>query len=250
LKRNDYICAHLTFCFIIMHQQNNMKYKLIPTIFLMACTVLVSAQITVTCTPSTVRSNVPFDTLEVIGHIVVKNTATTAKTFQWVRTVNNQTQGWTNAVCDRNLCYLPNVGSQSFTLDPNQEGILDVHVAPNRIVGMASIDIKVTETGNNTNTVTARYLFNQVSGIREVDRAAIKIYPNPAKEYFIISDNDYVSIVNIYNIVGRLVKTVHVANGLRIDVSDMADGIYLVRMQTIGGVTVKTVKLNKQSNKA
>ncbi|MBO4581965.1 MAG: T9SS type A sorting domain-containing protein [Bacteroidales bacterium] len=77
--------------------------------------------------------------------------------------------------------------------------------------------------------------------IVENELAAANIYPNPANNVLNISDVENADI-NIYAINGQLVKSLGNANGnVQIDLSDMAAGMYIVRMQN--GKSVRTEKI-------
>lgn len=93
------------------------------------------------------------------------------------------------------------------------------------------------------------YTFSKViSNVQEVDQYSdlISIFPNPTEDLININiegDNLLIDQVTIYNALG---KEVLITNDTRqaIDLSDLADGIYLVKISTDKGLVTKRVTKN------
>lgn len=70
------------------------------------------------------------------------------------------------------------------------------------------------------------------------------MYPNPAKNVLNISAKESISNVQMFNILGRSVKSFSVNNtSTSLDVSDLSSGVYLVKYESAGKVgTAKFVK--------
>ena len=72
---------------------------------------------------------------------------------------------------------------------------------------------------------------------------SVTLYPNPAKEYVDIHvDGDLnVTMMEVYDVYGKLINTVNVVeNPTRINVSNLANGMYFVRVTTEAGMVTKT----------
>jgi hypothetical protein len=72
---------------------------------------------------------------------------------------------------------------------------------------------------------------------------SVALYPNPAKEYVDIrvDGNLNVTMMEVYDVYGKLINTVNVVeNPTRINVSNLADGMYFVRVTTEAGMVTKT----------
>lgn len=68
--------------------------------------------------------------------------------------------------------------------------------------------------------------------INSISERMIKVYPNPASEYINIT-NAKNAKVNIYNIVGELIySTTSYSNNLYVNISDFAEGTYIVKIGT------------------
>jgi hypothetical protein len=206
----------------------------------------------VTINPFQISVNASLDSADVVARSIMINAANSTKTFTWTRTIVNVTSGWDIAVCDKDLCYLPIVSTRNITLSAGEQARMDIHAYPNRIRGQALVRLTVTEVGNATNTFTATYGFNTPVATRDLRNTQnIRVYPNPASDYFTLSDeSNTVEQITVYNILGRAVKTFKADDGLRYNISELPDGVYLVRMHSANGATVKTVKMNKIRAKA
>jgi hypothetical protein len=87
-------------------------------------------------------------------------------------------------------------------------------------------------TVHTTNVGIANHLENSVV-----------LFPNPAKEYIDVRiDGDVtVSAMEVYDVYGKLINTVIVTeNPTRINVSNLANGMYFVRVTTEAGAVTKT----------
>ena len=81
--------------------------------------------------------------------------------------------------------------------------------------------------------------------------STVKVYPNPASNTLYIMSSETVEQVSIYDISGRMLQqTTHavmssaVETSLTIDVSNLANGIYLVKVKTSQGEAVKRVVIS------
>jgi hypothetical protein len=229
-----------------------MKYFLLLLSNLIWCVPTAQAQ-NVTISPNPASKQVHADSADVYAHSLIKNNAATTKIFRWERIIRSATAGWDIAICDKNLCYLPSINTRDLTLTGGEEARMDVHIYPNRNVGAAVVEVKVTEVGNNANTVTSVYYFNTPVGTKDlVNKAAnVRIYPNPVIDYFsIIDDNNVVETVAIYNMIGRQVRTFKASEEAKYNIGDLPDGMYLIRFYSANGVMVKILRINKMRVRA
>ena len=75
-----------------------------------------------------------------------------------------------------------------------------------------------------------------------------KLFPNPAKDYINIKTQlvDEASIIEIYNIVGKSVKKLKTSSNYNsIDISDLANGLYILSIKSSNGITVQKFVKNK-----
>jgi Secretion system C-terminal sorting domain len=229
-----------------------MKYTLLFVLFL--TTILRGgAQVTMTLTPDVLNTGVLVDSFETRAKAVLKNTSTTTKKFTWTRTIKSMTSGWACLVCDKNLCWASTVNTpvDQIELAAGATSNMDVYIRPDKKAGAAVVELKIVEVGNETNTVTGKYNFSTTTRTKDLkDNNSLRIYPNPTVEYFQITDNDLVEKLVIYNIIGRQMRAYKAVEGTKYTVNDLPDGLYIIRLLSSNGATVKTVRLSKSRPKA
>ncbi len=85
-----------------------------------------------------------------------------------------------------------------------------------------------------------------ISDIKDVtSKAALKVYPNPAKDYFRISDISNVKRIEISNLVGQEVWAVDNPTTNIINIARLPQGVYLIKLYTDKN-TVSSLKISKQ----
>ncbi len=123
-------------------------------------------------------------------------------------------------------------------------------------------DIFFKNKNMQLNTFTKFYLlafFSWLNLLRGVAQNAqqtpsanqIRLFPNPATEFVILYDEtNSVEQLVFFNIVGKQVKQFKVSEGMRYQLGDIPDGIYLVRMVSHQGNIIKTIRISKLKVKA
>ncbi len=81
-------------------------------------------------------------------------------------------------------------------------------------------------------------------GIEEIAEIDAQVYPNPASENFRIVSKSQIDKVFIYTSEGKLISETAYQNGTSIDIKNLDQGIYFVKMQSAG--QFKTVRLIKK----
>lgn len=90
-------------------------------------------------------------------------------------------------------------------------------------------------------------LFGVAVQAQNSNKADLSVYPNPTTEYISVNDNnDAVSFVAIYNLVGKKVKEFEYTKGESLFVADLPKGMYLVQVQNRGREVLKTQKVDKR----
>jgi hypothetical protein len=88
------------------------------------------------------------------------------------------------------------------------------------------------------------YQIVEVSGIKNITRKDLHVYPNPATDFLYLSIQQPLSRIDIYNSIGQLV--ISDRNPLRkIDVSDLTSGIYMLNVTDQAGTVYQTKFLKK-----
>ncbi|NUN99063.1 MAG: T9SS type A sorting domain-containing protein [Saprospiraceae bacterium] len=190
----------------------------------------------------------------------ITNTSNQNISLKWNRTVINQPFEWETQVCDKNSCYLPAFNTNydpaagilvPVTLAPGASFDLLLHIFPNRTAGTGVFDIDISLTGKpetTISTVSFSTVVESISATTEVtNKTELKIFPNPAIDYFELVNNNLVDKVVIYNLIGRKIRTFDASNGRRYNISDIPSGIYLVGLLDEQNNLLKTLRLSKKT---
>ncbi len=180
----------------------------------------------------------------------VTNTSNTTKKFKWERTIPCNAPQWSSTVCDKNTCWGPNISSKTFSLNAGESGILLLHISPENKKGSAVFNIKVTDLADSTNTTTIKYIFNSdcTVGTHDVNNeiASLSLSPNPATEFIKITPTELVKHIEIYNLLGRKVRSFDYEEGKQYWINDLNQGMYLVSLSNEQYKPLKTIKLYKK----
>lgn len=84
---------------------------------------------------------------------------------------------------------------------------------------------------------------NNTSSYQSVD---IKVFPNPAIDYFQISNAQNISKAIVYNMFGKEVKVFnYITTSSQNNISDLRTGMYIIKMLDDKNKVIKSVKLQK-----
>ncbi|MCQ2188987.1 MAG: T9SS type A sorting domain-containing protein [Paludibacteraceae bacterium] len=88
----------------------------------------------------------------------------------------------------------------------------------------------------------SKLLVKEITGVDNTlsESQSISLYPNPASSEVFVSGIDGKQMVEIFSISGVLVKKVSVENGSAINISDLRQGVYIMK---VDGKTVKLCKI-------
>lgn len=208
----------------------------------------IAAQLSIEPNPAVVL-DIDVSEFDIVAHSIIKNETDEIKSFTWLRNVISIEDTWLSAVCDKNLCYLPHISTppQNFTLNPQEEGTLDVHIYPYSAEGSAIIEIIVTDVDNPENTITGTYYFNvSPTGNKERISNNIKFFPNPAREYIMIDYFEGLTTIEVFALDGKMVLTNHLISDNKVDISSLSQGTYILRMKDKNGRQLSSNVLMKK----
>jgi len=207
----------------------------------------VNAQTMLTLEPNPVSMVVKSNDLDVAGKASLKNNSKDTLIVKWSRKIENITQGWSSAVCDKNFCYIPTIDTMKLVLAPGEISNMDIHVYPMGISGSAKVTLRIEQVGSPDNFVSGAYFFNQTTPLKsDVEKDAIQLYPNPAPEYFMVTSPVVLGKIELYNITGDKAKVYYAYKNKRYYIDDVPSGIYMVRLLNLQQEIVKTVVLKKK----
>lgn len=76
--------------------------------------------------------------------------------------------------------------------------------------------------------------------------SSIEVFPNPATAYIGVNAPDQVSLIKVFNLVGRHMKTFVIAQDEKHYIGDLPRGMYLVQLVNHQDKVVTTKRLNKR----
>jgi hypothetical protein len=197
--------------------------------------------------PSTSVITVKTTDLDVAAKANLKNNSKDSIIVKWTRKIENITQGWSSAVCDKNFCYIPTIDTMRLLLGPGEISNMDIHIYPMGISGSAKVIVKMEQVGNPASSVTGTYLFNQTTPLKsDSDKSSIQLFPNPAGDYFMVNSPIVLGKIELYNITGEKAKTYYAYKDKRYYIDDLPAGIYMARLLNLSQEIVKTVVLKKK----
>ena len=148
-------------------------------------------------------------------------------------------------------------GKLYFTADNGTNGT-ELWVSDGTLVGTTMIEVNPTATSNISHLLVLNnelffaadagtvgkelyaYMDPALStNSFSLDKNAISLYPNPSKNYFELSGDASIQKVEVYSIQGQLVKSFKNENQYAI--SDLAKGIYIVKINATEGTLNKTL---------
>lgn len=110
--------------------------------------------------------------------------------------------------------------------------------------GHANIVSNIANVSNsvaiNKFSITVVEVPNPSLGIEDNASETIKIYPNPVSNYLSIDSKKNILSVELFDIKGAILKN-RLINGQSIDMTDLSSGIYVIKVETIEGVTIKKI---------
>lgn len=164
------------------------------------------------------------------------NVSTSNKILRWTSEIIYKPTGWVGLqVCDKNLCYTPNIKTRTIELAPGESTHLKGSMFPNDIDSCGLVKMKIQVDGSSTVEDSTYYIFESSTGacalanakqIEEVNK--VSIYPNPATGYIILDNKAPVYNVRIFSPNGMILTKYQVYNRNLIDISSLSSGVYYV----------------------
>ena len=200
-------------------------------------------------TPNPVMEWETISETELLGDATFKNDSNVDKTYTWTRTVMCETGNLQNWFCDPVFCYIPSVSTQTFTLGAGEEGPFQLHATfaspEDRAI---TVQIRVVEVGNETNAVDMMYELNScvISSTDDVEINEVKLFPNPTRDQFTLTNVGNIQDVIIHNIIGSPVKQYLAEEGANYSIGDLPVGVYMVQLIDANGNNIGSKRVFKQ----
>ncbi len=194
------------------------------------------------------------DMTEITVDIQVTNTGTTEETFFWQVEQKDGPAPWQIVVCDNNLCYSPGILACPCN-DPNVLAAgatmtFMVKIKPKDTAGEGVVQLKVTTDCEGSDLLFETPVDFTVEMVSSVNDESIitdmNVYPNPAIDYFQLSNDDKVATIAIFSIVGQEIERFDHFPNQAYSVNNLNNGLYLVRTYDVDGNLLKAIRLSKR----
>jgi hypothetical protein len=214
--------------------------KIITLSFILVSFIQSWAQ-TVTYSSKSATCSGPSDSGNIAKTVIkITNTATNDSEFTWVTIEQSFQNGWAAQFCDPVSCFgdpIPSTGS--FILKPTKTKSFNLDITFNRIFGNGKFTVGVYRNSEPSIVDTLRFLIEGWQlGVEGLNAKApeMSVFPNPTKGDLTITYPSKGTFgVEVFNLIGSKVKSFSgVQSNAKLDVSELPDGIYIVRINDHG----------------
>ncbi len=192
------------------------------------------------------------DFTQVVGNITAGESYAFSASFTGSSYEDDQVLVWIDFNNDKDF---DDAGEQVLVTDPKKSPwIGNIAIPANVSAGQVRMRVRmhdstltpnVTPCGNSSFGQVEDYTLNITSlAVSNVNKAQVKIYPNPVVDVLNIEADSKVSAVQVFDLTGKVVSS-HALNAVKnqVNLSKLTPGVYVVNIQTEKGMqSVKIVK--------
>ena len=153
--------------------------------------------------------------------------------FIWERISNDLPTEWSSAICDKDLCYPEDVHTAEYIIPIGATVTFKINFYTNNTKGCGDVTVVLTSKKDdfNNDTLYAPVCSFDPLSVNEV-AYDVNIYPNPTTSEVTLKTNmPGNSIVSVYDILGNKVLEKSVFSGEKLNVSELPEGVYILRME-------------------
>ncbi|MBK9256353.1 MAG: T9SS type A sorting domain-containing protein [Saprospiraceae bacterium] len=224
-------------------------------ILLVVCSLNLSGQFTYSPSPATI--NIPASSGDHKLDIIINNAQDSTYEVYWkIEKSSNFNSNWITYLCDLTTCYFFNVDE----IDPEKPNLMpmgnhkfEFHFIPEGVAGTTTVKLNLYQDKAMTQQIMSINIpinASSTSSSKDIQTSTVKVFPNPAVDYFQVTNGSGVKKVVLYNVLGKEVKVFNNSHNSLHDVSDLKKGLYIVRMFDDKNKLLKVVRLNKSSDGA
>ena len=180
----------------------------------------------------------------------VKNEDYKDKYFYWTLSKTSFNHNWQSRICVKDFCfdYNKDMVNSPVKIKANELVDMTLIIKHHHIPDTALIVVKLYADSDLAHPLDSLPVFVNISKAvfdkKPVKAHDIMIYPNPAFEYFHIDSEKEIKKIDMFNLIGRKVRTLY-NNGSNVyDISDMRKGIYLLRIFDKDNRVLKVARLS------
>lgn len=224
-----------------------MKKTLLITLFTLMITVLFSQTgFSVYPTNATITIDDPDVDYVTQGYVV--NESDVELKLKWSKNVQSKPEAADAAICDNVVCWNPSKNESEFVIAARDSSNFDFHYYPNGNAGNAVYKVMVEEVEKPDNKAEMTFSINEAAtnNFTLPGKEEVRVFPNPATEYFSVDGLDQLKEVIVINLVGQEVKRFSASRKAKYNISELIRGLYLIRLVNDKDQVIKTVRLSKR----
>ena len=180
---------------------------------------------------------------------ITNNTGEFANIFWMCETAENYPKEWTIVICDKATCY----GEDTFKSNEN---------LPNEMEAGSDFDFKFTVTANGTagSSYLILHAYDDANCENEVATSSppsvstkdadivtsLAVYPNPAQDYFSVSNDEHVKSIDVINSVGQILMSTSHRENEQHSIASLSSGIFVVVLKDENNDILKSLYLTKR----
>ena len=222
--------------------------KSLFTLILLAfsCSIVVAQVANFSMSPDSaiVNGKASFDDI-LQQDIHITNSSASNRTFVWERTTVSTPFGWTSTVCDPIACRPSSTSTAEFELKANESYTMLLDVSTDGAPGTGYYLLKLYEKGQPNQYFIGKYRFNAnlVGSKDAAESVSMRVFPNPASDYFTVQSSVVWSEVQLCSAEGKLLRSYAYAADGRYPLEDVQKGLYLVQLVSENKAKLATKKL-------
>lgn len=224
------------------------------------CSSIYAQNFTVSPNPNYVEADLDINpgTVEIFTQTSIVNNTSDTLFLKWERTIINKPECWETSVWSIDIQALPITDTKEFLLMPNSASDeLNVHAhidglgAGSPSSGEAEIVLKVSNLNNSTDTLSVHYNFSVTGGADcttstfDIESETLNIFPNPATDYFQLTEGQDAHYIVVYNLLGQQIKQFDFSQTQNYSINNLPDGIYILKVVDRQRRIINTTKLQK-----
>lgn len=182
----------------------------------------------------------------------ISNVSNAPINLRWDRTIVYHSPNITSAVCDPVTCYDTSVNTKTFTLNVDSSGQMTVHfynalfTPPPGQAGSGIVHVKITNLNNPADTLNVVYSYSTLTGTGELPPANVKLFPNPATDFFSLENAESVGIIRLYALDGREIARYEASAKGQYYIGNQPVGNYVLAFEDKKGNLFQAVELVKR----
>jgi len=177
----------------------------------------------------------------------IKNLSSDSIFVKWVRTIIYLSPNVSSAVCDPDQCWFLTTQTNTFGLAGDSVGKIYVSFGhPENEVSSGIVHLYLNNVDQITDTLTAIYSFNTLSGTSNLPDAYVKLFPNPTTDYFRLENAEEAAIMRLYTLDGREVARFEKKADNTYSIANQPVGNYVLSFEDKNGQLFQAVEIHKR----